>query len=190
LSVVRAGKTALAEHGDFLFTHKGFSGPVALDVSWQLAGPDRDGATLEAAWLGDAAPAWDALLQSGGRATLSSVLREQLPRRLCDVLLQRARLEPEITLAALSREGRKALVRELTQCELRVTGNEGYRTAEVTDGGVTLASLRTATLESRNVPGLFFAGEIVDVSGRIGGFNFLWAWVSGRKVGDAVAASQ
>jgi predicted Rossmann fold flavoprotein len=188
LNVIRAGKVAHSERGDFLFTHKGFSGPVALDVSWQFSG--LESASLEAAWLADAAPAWETLLTGGGRHSLSSVLREYLPRRLCDVLLARAGVGPESTLAALSREGRKALLRELEHCELKVCGNEGYRTAEVTDGGVQLSSLRTATLESRSVPGLYFAGEIVDVCGRIGGFNFLWAWVSGRKVGDAVALAQ
>ncbi|HTF89771.1 MAG TPA: aminoacetone oxidase family FAD-binding enzyme [Planctomycetota bacterium] len=190
LSVVREGKIAHARTGDFLFTHKGFSGPVALDVSWQFAAPDGAGATLEAAWLGESAPAWETLLTSGGRHTLSSVLREHLPRRLSDTLLARSGLAPESTLGALSREGRKALLRELNRCELAVSGNEGYRTAEVTDGGVQLSELRTATLESRQVGGLYFAGEIVDVCGRIGGFNFLWAWISGRKVGLAVASSQ
>ncbi len=190
LNISRAGKTVHSAQGDFLFTHKGFSGPVALDVSWQFAAPDASNATLEAAWLGDGAPEWEAVLKSGGRNSLSSVLREHLPRRLCEVLLARAGLDPESKLAALSREGRKALTLELAHCELRVSGNEGYRTAEVTDGGVPLSELRTATLESRSVPGLYFAGEIVDVCGRIGGFNFLWAWVSGRKVGDAVAANQ
>ena len=104
--------------------------------------------------------------------------------------LARAGLDPESKLAALSRAGRKALLAELCCCPLRVSGNEGYRTAEVTEGGVPLSELRTTTLESRSVPGLYFAGEIVDVCGRIGGFNFLWAWVSGRKVGDAQAALQ
>jgi predicted flavoprotein YhiN len=70
---------------------------------------------------------------------------------------------------------------------LPIAGNEGYRTAEVTGGGVALAELVTNTLESRLVPGLSFAGEVIDVTGRIGGFNFLWAWVSGRRAGEAAA---
>jgi hypothetical protein len=77
----------------------------------------------------------------------------------------------------------------LSACPLPVAGDEGYRTAEVTGGGVPLGALVTRTLEARAVPGLHFAGEVVDVTGRMGGFNFLWAWVSGRLVGRAVASA-
>lgn len=187
--VLRGDKRVDSRQGDFLFTHKGFSGPVVLDVSWHFTGETSADARLAMAWLGDGAPDWEALLSRGGRQTLGGTLREHLPRRLVHVLLARAGLEPEGALAGLSREGRKRLVRELSQCEIKLAGDEGYRTAEVTDGGVPLAELRTQTLESRNVPGLHFAGEIVDVCGRIGGYNFLWAWVSGRKAGTAIAAA-
>ncbi len=190
LNVLRDGKKVDSQAGDFLFTHKGFSGPVALDVSWNFAAPSGERARMEAAWLGDGAPEWEALLSRGGRLTVSAILREHLPRRLALALIARSGLDPETSLASLSREGRKRLLRELCQCELLVAGNEGYRTAEVTDGGVPLSELRTATLESRLVPGLYFAGEIVDVCGRIGGFNFLWAWISGHKVGSAVVSAR
>lgn len=189
LSVWRAGKRVGQRSGDFLFTHRGFSGPVALDVSWHFAGPDGVEARLEAAWLADGAPDWEAALRERGSKSVAAVLHGPLPRRLAARLLDRARLDPATKLAGLSREARASLRRELEACELTISGNEGYRTAEVTDGGVTLSELRTKSLESRLVPGLHFAGEIVDVSGRIGGYNFLWAWVSGRKVGDAVAAA-
>lgn len=189
LNVLRDAKLIDSLQGDFLFTHKGFSGPVVLDVSWHFAAADAAGTKLEAGWLGDGAPAWEELLSRGGKQTLAHVLREHLPRRLALALLERAGLDPESSLSSLSRESRRRLLGELEHCELAVCGNEGYRTAEVTDGGVPLSELRTATLESRNVPGLYFAGEIVDVCGRIGGFNFLWAWVSGHKVGLAVAGA-
>jgi predicted flavoprotein YhiN len=114
-------------------------------------------------------------------------LREELPKRLATLLLQRARVDPERTLAQLARDERTRLVEQLDACPLPIAGNEGYRTAEVTGGGVTLAELVTNTLESRLVPGLAFAGEVIDVTGRIGGFNFLWAWVSGRRAGEAAA---
>ena len=190
LSVLREQQLVQAHEGDFLFTHKGFSGPVVLDVYHHFAAPDGASVRLEATWLGKAAPAWEQVLQSGGRHTLSSVLREHLPRRLAQLLIARAGLDPEIKVATLTREARRRVLLELEHCELSLGGNEGYRTAEVTDGGVPLEEVRTATLESRSVPGLYFAGEILDVSGRIGGYNFLWAWVSGRKVGHAVAAAQ
>ena len=80
-------------------------------------------------------------------------------------------------------------VEVLDACPLGLAGDEGYRTAEVTGGGLPLEGLSTRGLESRSVPGLHAAGEIVDVTGRIGGFNFLWAWVSGRWAGEAAAAA-
>jgi predicted flavoprotein YhiN len=106
---------------------------------------------------------------------------------LVEVLVQLASVDPERRLSELARDERKRLVRVLADCPFEIAGNEGYRTAEVTGGGVPLEEVSTRTLESRRVPGLYFAGEILDVTGRIGGFNFLWAWVTGRKVGLAVA---
>ena len=96
-------------------------------------------------------------------------------------------MSPERVLAQLERDERRRLLEVLRACPLPVGGNEGYATAEVTGGGVPLAALSTQTLEARAVPGLHFAGEVIDVTGRIGGYNFLWAWVSGRQVGRAVA---
>jgi predicted flavoprotein YhiN len=160
---------------------------VALDASHQLAAPWGAGASLTARWLGGAAPDWETLLARGGTRTLAGLLREHLPRRLAQLLLELARVSSERTLAQLSREERRALLEVLRACPLPVAGNEGYATAEVTGGGVPLAALSTRTLEARAVPGLHFAGEVIDVTGRIGGYNFLWAWVSGRQVGRAVA---
>ena len=88
--------------------------------------------------------------------------------------------EPE-----LRREERQQLVKYLDACPLPVSGNGGFATAEVTAGGVPLSEVQLKTLESRVLPGLYFAGEILDVVGRIGGYNFLWAWVTGRKAGEA-----
>ena len=84
-------------------------------------------------------------------------------------------------------EGREGLLEQLEDCPLPVEGDEGYATAEATGGGVRLSELKLKTLESRKVSGLHFAGEVIDVDGRIGGFNFLWSWVSGRKAGEAAA---
>ena len=187
LSAWRDGKRVADFEGDLLFTHRGFSGPVVLDVSHQLAAPWGAGTELTAHWLAGAAPDWEALLGAGGTRTVGSVLRPHLPRRLASLLIDRAKVSEDRSLAQLARPERARLLRELTACPLEVDGNEGYRTAEVTGGGVPLSALVTRTLEARAVPGLYFAGEVVDVTGRIGGFNFLWAWASGRKVGLAVA---
>lgn len=187
LRVVRDGRTVADRRGDLLFTHRGFSGPVALDVSLHLAAPWAGDARLLAEWVGRSEPDWEAWLRQGGRRSVAAALREELPKRLAALLVERAHLDPERTFAQLTRDERARLLDELTACRLPVAGNEGYRTAEVTGGGVPLGELVTNTLESRLVPGLHFAGEVVDVTGRIGGFNFLWAWVSGRRAGESAA---
>jgi len=186
LRVLRAEKTLEQREGDFLFTHRGFSGPVVLDVSHHFAGADGAGRRLLAHW-GGADKDWDALLRTGGSKRIEAILREHLPRRLARHLIERAGVDPQARAGEFAREQRKRLVGELTRCELAVSGDEGYRTAEVTDGGIALSEVEPAGLESRVVPGLHFCGEILDLSGRIGGYNFLWAWVSGRLVGTAVA---
>jgi len=201
IQVCRGNKVIERCAGDFLFTHRGFSGPVALDVSRHVTeprtegaaapgggGPPRDDApTLRVAWRGPDAPDWDCLLRQGGARHVSTVLRDELPRRLVDVLLERVGLCAEEKLSELSRDRRRQLVEVLTEFPLPVSGNEGYAKAEVTAGGVPLAEVHLKTLESRLIPGLHFAGEILDVIGHIGGYNFLWAWVTGRKAGEAAA---
>jgi hypothetical protein len=172
--------------GDFLFTHTGFSGPVVLDVSYHFTCPLHERPRLFAHW-GGAHADWEAALLRGGAATLAGVLREHLPRRLAALLLERAGLDGETRCAELRRGARQCLLLELEHCELELAGDEGYRTAEVTDGGIPLSEVEPRALESRLVPGLHFAGEILDATGRIGGYNFLWAWVTGRKAGQGIA---
>lgn len=173
--------------GDFLFTHRGFSGPVALDMSRHVTAPGAEQVQLVAAWLGFDAAEWEKRLLAGGSRSVEGVLREVLPRRLVARLVALAQAPGGRKLAELTRDERKRLVRALAACPLAVAGNEGYRTAEVTGGGIALDEVVTKTLEARSIPGLYFAGEVLDVIGRIGGFNFLWAWVSGRKAGLAAA---
>ncbi|MHB8080010.1 MAG: BaiN/RdsA family NAD(P)/FAD-dependent oxidoreductase [Candidatus Krumholzibacteriia bacterium] len=189
LRAVRDGRTREERTGSFLFTHRGFSGPVVLDLSRHLAGPAGSATQLRVRWGGDDAPDWDGLLRPGGVRPLAGLLAQRLPRRLAERLLDEAGLQPAARAADLSRETRRALVAALADFPLPVDGNEGYRTAEVTGGGVPLGEVSPRTLESRLVPGLHFAGEILDGTGRIGGFNFLWAWVTGRKAGLAAAAA-
>jgi predicted Rossmann fold flavoprotein len=187
LSVERGGKLALERSGDLLFTHRGFSGPVVLDVSWQVTAPFAAGARLRAHWLGRTGPDWDAWLRQGGARPIESALREELPRRLAQRLIAASGVPADRQLSQLSREDRRRLVQVLAACPLETTGDEGYRVAEVTGGGVPLEEVEAGGLESRLVAGLHFAGEVLDVQGRIGGFNFLWAWVSGRKAGEGAA---
>lgn len=185
---VRDGRTVEARPGDFLFTHRGFSGPVALDLSRHIADPAKPPATIRVNW--GARDGWEGVLEpaAGGRH-VGARLREELPRRLADRLLARAGVSAESPLAQLRREERRSLLGQLADCPLEIDGTEGYRTAEVTGGGVPLAEVHGPTLESRRTPGLFLAGEILDVTGRLGGYNFLWAWVTGHRVGLAAAAA-
>jgi predicted Rossmann fold flavoprotein len=185
LSAVLGQKVLEEQTGGFLFTHRGFSGPVVLDLSHHLTRSGGEGVELLARWGGQEAPDWDTLLQEGRGRRLGALLARHLPRRLGGLLLELARLTPEHRVGELTRPARLALVELLVRCPLPVQGSEGYRTAEVTGGGIPLAEISPRTLESRLVPGLYFAGEMLDATGRIGGYNFLWAWVTGRRAGAA-----
>jgi len=180
------GKSLAKRREDFLFTHTGFSGPSTLDVSRHFTQP-VPAEVLAASW----APGvdWERLFTTPQKRAVVTLVREYLPRRLADTLFERCGVPLERMASDLSREERKRLLTELTSCPLAVTGSEGYRTAEVTAGGIPLEELSLKTLESRVVPGLFICGEMLDVKGRIGGFNFLWAWVTGRRVGLTLAAT-
>jgi hypothetical protein len=104
------------------------------------------------------------------------------------LLLELAAIPAAQRVHDLDRSARERLVRVLADYVLPVAGNEGYATAEVTAGGVALDAVVPRTLECRAAPGLFCAGEMLDVVGRLGGYNFLWAWITGRKAGIAAAA--
>lgn len=186
IRVHRAGRTIDERTGSFLFTHRGFSGPVVLDVSRSVTEDALAQSSIEVHW-GGAGVDWPTLLRAPGPSTVGRLVRASLPRRLADLLMVRADVAPDERVAELPRPKRIALERELGACPLEVDGNEGYRTAEATGGGIRLGDIDAKNLESRSTPGLHFAGEILDVDGRIGGYNFLWAFVSGRRAGEAAA---
>jgi predicted flavoprotein YhiN len=120
---------------------------------------------------------------------VGTVIRRELPTRLADRLLADVGIDPTRKLSQLPRNGRKALVAALTRYPLPWSGDEGYKKAEVTGGGVALGEVQPATMESRIHPGLFLAGELLDAFGPIGGYNFVWAWVTGRLAGLGAVAS-
>ena len=184
LRAQQGGKLLEECEGDFLFTHRGFSGPIVLDLSRHFTRPGVQSPSLTAAWRGGDAPDWDALLREPGKRPVAAVLRERLPRRLAERLLALAGVPGSRSTSELQREERARLVETLSACSLEISGDEGYERAEVTGGGVPLEEVSAATLESRIVPGLHLCGEMLDVIGRIGGYNFLWAWVTGRKAGE------
>jgi hypothetical protein len=182
------GRAARAE-GGFLFTHRGYSGPAVLDVSHvavRSLGPGSP-ARLTVRWTGREEKAWDTALRAAGTRTVGGALRSEFPDRLADALASLAGVDPTRSLARLTREDRLHLVETLVRGPLPWTGHEGYAKAEVTGGGVSLAEVHPRTMESRKLPGLFICGEALDAFGPIGGYNFLWAWATGRAAGLGAA---
>ncbi len=168
----------------FLFTHRGFSGPAVLNISHVFTRPrDGDRPAIVANWGARDRREWERELNEGGRAHLANVIRRHLPERLTLALLEQAGIPADRPLAQLRRDEREAVLGALTALPLPVTGHEGYRKAEVTGGGVALSEVDPVTMESRRAPGLFLCGEMLDAFGPIGGYNFLWAWATGRAAG-------
>ena len=118
----------------------------------------------------------------GGRCSVAAALSRSIPHRLALALCVDASVDPATMLMSLTRNARKSLVSLLTRYQLPVSGSLGWKLAEVTGGGVSLDELEIPTLQSLLAPGIYHVGEMVDVFGRIGGFNFTWAWVSGGAV--------
>jgi hypothetical protein len=175
--------------GGFLFTHRGYSGPAVLDIS-HLAVRSQEGSAPQeilVQWTAMDEAAWHAVLAASGTAQLGTVLERELPDRLAAMILAAAGVDRAVTGAQLRRDARTRLVAALTRMPLRWSGNEGYRKAEVTGGGVALSEVDPRTLESRRAPGLFLCGEMLDAFGPIGGYNFLWAWATGRAAGLGAA---
>lgn len=165
-----------------LFTHRGLSGPSALQISsyWR----EGDAITIDLAPDHDLPAHLGAERQSAGKQSPHAVLSKILPDRLARQITQHTGATRN--LADLSKAQLRALTAHIHQWTLRPVGTEGYRTAEVTLGGVDTRALDARTMEARNVKGLHFIGEVVDVTGWLGGYNFQWAWSSGWAAGQAV----
>lgn len=180
--------------GALLWTHFGISGPLALDVSrhWTRATADGHSVrlTLNVA-PGRSFDETDAFLQRAfterPRASLLTVLSTGLPATVAGAWLAAVGLESGAPAGATTREARRRLTHALVEWTLPVTGTRGYNYAEVTAGGVHLSDVDPGTLESRLCRGLYFVGEVLDVDGRLGGFNFQWAWSSARAVANALS---
>jgi predicted Rossmann fold flavoprotein len=184
-----SGKRLACLTGSTLCTHLGLSGPGPMDVSRHLidARLDDEGAALFANWLpGETRESLDAQLLELGSLTPLRHLSKRLPERLARTLCDEAGIEAATAARVLTRAQRKALVGAAVEMKLPVIGDRGFTHAEVTAGGVPLGELRLATMESRLSPGLHLCGEILDVDGRIGGYNFQWAWASGFVAGRSV----
>ncbi|WP_353393913.1 NAD(P)/FAD-dependent oxidoreductase [Ruegeria sp. HU-ET01832] len=167
-----------------LFTHRGLSGPSVL----QLSSYWHEGEAIRANLIPDL-PLFDLLRdqrQTGGRKALTTELARHLPARLVDYLKHQIPMRGN--LADQSDAALNDLVTALSNWSLTPSGTEGYRTAEVTLGGINTDELSSKTMEARDVPGLYAIGEAVDVTGWLGGYNFQWAWSSAHAAGTAIAA--
>jgi predicted Rossmann fold flavoprotein len=178
------GKTAGAFREDLLWTHRGLSGPAVLQISsfWRPGTP-------VAIDLFDGNDATEWLLEQKGssRKHLANLLAERLPARLADAWCAAAGLNGAQPLHDMPDKALRRLGAALNSWQLTPAGTEGYRKAEVTLGGVDTRALSSATMMARTVPNLYFIGEVVDVTGWLGGYNFQWAWASGVAAGQAVA---
>lgn len=175
---VGCGRTTFDEA--VLFTHRGLSGPAILQISsyW------REGQAIAL----DLCPGVDlgsvlrAAKQDNGRALLRSHLARLVPEKLARHI--EADLELEVPMGTLSNTALERVAAHMRSWSLTPVGSEGYRTAEVTSGGVDTDALDARTMEAKGVPGLYFVGEVVDVTGWLGGYNFQWAWSSGWAAGQ------
>jgi predicted Rossmann fold flavoprotein len=194
LSLRVDGRVAVRLDGSLLWTHFGVSGPVVLNLSRHWHRATLDGAnvdvlmnvcpgetfeSLEAWWLDQE--------RERPRARANTVLSTRVPAAIADAWLAAASIERDTTMAHVGREDRRRLVRALIEGPVTVLDSRGYGHAEVTAGGIPLDEIDPATMQSRVCPGLYLVGEILDVDGRLGGFNFQWAWSSGWVAGHAVA---
>lgn len=188
------GEQVLARRrGSLLFAHFGLSGPAALDVSRTVSRHPRPETLvveldLQPAALEAELDAWLRVESAAaGRRQLAALLATRLPRSLCDVLLPLVGLDADRRAAGLSRGERAGLAGLLKRLRLPVMGTLGFGRAEVTAGGVALDEVDSRTMQSKLVPGLYLAGEVLDLDGPIGGYNFQAAWSTGWLAGTAAA---
>lgn len=185
-----SGKVLHRQRGAMLATHFGISGPAAMDISrhWIAARHDDSKATLRAQLVeGTFADVEGVLVKAAAaqpRTAVVHVLRQWLPERFAAAIAHHeAKVDPQTPMAQLPKDARRALVHALVDLPLPVVQDRGYTFAEVTAGGVPLEEVDLATMKSRCCAGLQLCGEILNVDGRIGGYNFQWAWCTGRLAG-------
>jgi predicted Rossmann fold flavoprotein len=191
LSLWSGGRRQTGVQGSLVFAHFGVSGPAALDLSrhWQRAAEEDRRVTIKllpGATRESLSEAWHVAAARQPTRGVRGFLAERLPDRIAALLATEAGLDGT-ALSQVPRERRNALAGALLERDLNVSGTLGFEKAEVTAGGVPLEEVDSRTLESRVAPGLFLCGEILDVDGRLGGFNFQWAWSSGTVAGKASA---
>lgn len=175
--VIKVGKNEIKE--DLLFTHKGFSGPAALKISLYWNSGERikidftNGKGISSGL-------------TSSKKNLITVLAESFPKRLVERFLNDLGIEPEKPANQLSKKDLNRITEHLCHYSFIPSGTEGFRKAEVTRGGVDVKDISSQTMESKLKPGLFFIGEVLDVTGQLGGFNFQWAWASAHAFAESL----
>jgi predicted Rossmann fold flavoprotein len=194
LSLWADGRITTRQRGSLLWTHFGISGPVTLNVSRHWLRMEREGRRpmLTASFCpGDSferlETRWMAAVSTRPKSSVLAALAAQVPESVASALLERLQIDPTRELSHLARTERRSLVHALLEWTLPISGCRGYNYAEATAGGVTLDEVNPATMESRICPGLHLIGEMLDVDGRIGGFNFQWAWSTAFVAAHALA---
>ena len=182
----KAGSKTTETFGGFLFTHRGYSGPSVLDISHLTTRAETP--TIRATWSVRTAAEWEKDFAARSASVLA-ILARYIPARLAEHLMIEIGIPDDRRTSSLKRSERLALIDALTGYPLPWSGNEGYKKAEVTGGGVALDEVDPKTLESKRVPGLYLCGEMLDAFGPIGGHNFAWAWATGRAAGLAAGAA-
>ena len=189
------GRAGERLRGSLLWTHFGISGPVALNASRHFlrAALENRAVSITANFVASNFDAvnerWTSLSRQRPKASVQRILADDVPASVATALAGLAEADPAAPLAGLTRETRRRLAHALTALPLHITGSRGYNYAEATAGGVALEEIDPATMQSRTCPGLYLVGEMLDVDGRIGGFNFQWAWSSGRTAAEALVRS-
>ncbi|MFT5422282.1 MAG: putative Rossmann fold flavoprotein [Phycisphaerales bacterium] len=184
------GKRLARFENDMLCTHFGLSGPAVMDASRWLtdAKATNPAASLHVQWLcGETFESVDRALLSLGEKRVLTWVRDRLPERLARALCTRHGVDPTQSGSTLTKDARRALAHALVGMPVEVIQDRGFTHAEATGGGVPLTEIDPGSMRSRVCDGLWLIGEILDVDGRIGGFNFQWAWSSGASAGRAVA---
>lgn len=192
LTILDGAKKLASRRRSLLFAHFGLTGPAALDVSRVVSGhPQPASLIAEIDLLPDEneTPLGERLrreVAASGKKNMATIVASLVPQRLADTLVQLANIPVDRRAAEVSKEQRTALLRLIKHLPVPLSGTLGFQKAEVTAGGVALAEVDSRTMESKLVPGLFFAGEILDLDGPIGGYNFQAAWSTGWLAGSCV----
>lgn len=194
LALRAGGRVTERITGSMLWTHFGISGPAALDMSrhflrakLEALEPSITVSFLPGATFESVDAMLSTLVRDRPRLTVQNALAEIVPSSVAEALLSHAGMDGTTRLGSLSREARRTLSHLLSELPLPVTDGRGYNYAEATAGGVALDEIDPGSMASRKCPGLYLVGEMLDVDGRLGGFNFQWAWSSGRTAAEGLA---